>query len=99
GDFSLIPRGVDWLHTMVLLTEVAAALGERELVTVAAALLSPYAGRGVVDAGAVGFVGVVDDYLGQAATAVGAAQEAAEWRRQAAGLYRRVGAAWWLRQC
>ena len=97
--FGSLPRGVDWLPTMVMLTEVAAAVGERDLARAALEVLRPYAGRGVVDGGAVTFIGVVDDVLAQASTAIGAGDEAREHRAAAAALYRQVGAGWWLRRC
>ena len=41
GDFAGIARGVDWMHTLARLTEVAAQLGERDLVTAAQVQLIP----------------------------------------------------------
>ena len=66
ADFATIPRDVDWLLTVYLLTEVAAAVGERAQAEAGLALLTPYAGRGVIDAGGVAFVGVVDAALARA---------------------------------
>lgn len=97
--FDGIVRGVDWMYTVACLTEVAAALGERAVCERAIDALSPYAGRGVVDAGAVKFAGVVEDYLAMAAATAGRAQDAAGWRKSAAAAYRRIGASWWLRRC
>ncbi|HWC36305.1 MAG TPA: hypothetical protein VG650_15975 [Mycobacteriales bacterium] len=97
--FGEIARGVDWMFTVVCLTEVAAALGDRAVCERAIAALTPYAGRGVVDAGAVKFAGVVDDYLALAAGVCGRSDEAAAWRASAAAAYRRIGASWWLRRC
>jgi hypothetical protein len=99
ADFDGIPRGVDWLHTVVRLTEVAAMLDERALAAAALAQLRPYAGRGVVDGGAVVFVGVVDESLAAASDALGETDEAGRWRVSAADLYRRLGASWFLRRC
>ena len=67
ADFATIPRDVDWLLTVYLLTEVAAAVGERAQTEAGLSLLTPYAGRGVIDAGGVAFVGVVDAALARAA--------------------------------
>ena len=100
GDgYDAIPRGVDWLFTVTRLAEVAAACGERALAEQAVEVLTPYAGRGVVDGGAVSLAGVVDDYLALACEAAGLLDEAGAWRARAAAAYRRMGAAWWLRRC
>jgi hypothetical protein len=96
ADFSVIPRDVDWLFTMTTLTEVAAGTGASALAERAIPLLEPYAGRGVVNGGAVAFVGVVDDYLGIATAAVGRHDDAAHWRDRAAAAYHRIGASWWV---
>lgn len=96
--FDRVADGVDWLYTVVCLTEVAAALGDRALCERAIEALAPYEGRGVVDAGAVKFAGVVDDYLGMASTVVGANDAAAAFRENAAAAYRRVNANWLLRR-
>lgn len=91
-----IHRDVDWLLTQTALLGVAAAVGDRALVESGLALLEPYAGRAVVDAGAVMFGGVVDDYLFHACTALGRETEAEKWRVRAALAYQRLGARWWL---
>ena len=96
--FATLTRDVEWLLTIVSLTEVAAALGVRPLCEAAVALLEPYSGRGVVNAGAVGFVGVVDDYLARAAGALGRHDQSSRWRATAAGAYARIGATWWGRR-
>lgn len=98
AGLAAIPRDVDWLITLASLTEVAAATGERELAAEAVRLLSPYAGRAVVNAGAVTFVGVVDEYLHRACVALGRDDDAARWIRAAAACYSRIGAAWWSRR-
>ena len=54
----------------------------------------PYAGRGVLNAGAVTFHGVVDDYLYRAGRMLGDA-DADRWRHAAQNAYRRIGARWW----
>jgi hypothetical protein len=96
GGFAALPRDVDWLLTVTALTEVAAGTGAAELCREAVRLLAPYAGRGVVNAGAVAFAGVVDDYLARACAAIGADAESGKWARSAAGCYQRLGARWWL---
>jgi hypothetical protein len=97
-DFGTIARDVDWLLTMASLTEVAAGTGAAGLASEAVRLLEPYAGRAVVNGGAVAFGGVVDDYLQQACTSLGRTQEAQRWARTAAAAYHRIGATWWLRR-
>jgi hypothetical protein len=92
--FDGIADGVDWMFTVTCLTEVAAALGDQRICERAIAALTPYAGRGIVDAGAVKFGGIVDDYLAMASDVVGTRKAAAAWRESAAAAYRRMGASW-----
>jgi hypothetical protein len=98
GSLAGIPRDVYWLVTVTALTEVAAATGALRLAGEGADLLARYAGRGVVDAGGVLFLGVVDDYLYRALLALGRTEEAEARRRAAVEAYRRMGASWWLRR-
>jgi|SRR5690242_15464893 len=56
-----------------------------------AALLEPYAGRAVLNAGAVGLQGVVDDFVHRAHRALGR-PDADRWRDAAARCYARIGA-------
>jgi hypothetical protein len=98
GDLAAIPRDVDWLLTVASLTEVAAATGAADLAAAAVHLLEPYAGRGVVNAGAVSFIGVVDDYLRQACASLGQRDDARRWAGAAAAGYQRLGASWWLQR-
>ena len=58
--------------------------------------MAPYAGRCVLNAGAVVCVGVVEDYLWRAAV-VSADPRADDWRAAADAAYRRLNAPWWLR--
>jgi hypothetical protein len=96
ADFSAVPRDVDWLLTVSGLTEVAAATGAHEPAAAGARLLEPYAGRAVVNSGAVTFAGVVDDVLRQAHAALDHGEAAAHWAARAAAGYQRLGASWWL---
>jgi hypothetical protein len=96
ADFGAVPRDVDWLLTVSGLTEVAAATGAHEPAAAGARLLEPYAGRAVVNSGAVTFAGVVDDVLRQAHAALGHGEAAARWAARAAAGYQRLGASWWL---
>ncbi|HEU5038594.1 MAG TPA: hypothetical protein VFT70_16430 [Nocardioides sp.] len=83
-----VPEDVDLLLTVTCVAYVAAATGRTDLAAECADVLSPYAGRAVLNAAAVSFHGVVDDALARA-TGDGA--------RRAAALtaYRRIGATWW----
>jgi hypothetical protein len=96
-DFSGIARDLDWLVTVVMLTEVAVATGVEALAETALGLLAPYAGRGVVNGGGAAFVGVVSDYLYQASELLGTG-DAPQWATRAAGEYEQLGASWWLRR-
>jgi hypothetical protein len=98
GGLADVPRDVYWLVTITALTEVAAATGTGDLTAEGFALLEPYAGRGVVDAGGVLFLGVVDDYLSGALLALGHTDEAEARRTSAVQAYRRMSASWWLRR-
>ncbi len=92
-----IARDVDFLLVVGLAVGVAAAVGLDEIARDGATALEPYAGRGVLNAGAVTFHGVVDDYIYRARRALG--DEAADpWRHAAESAYRRIGAAWWDRK-
>ena len=96
GELAAIPRDVDWLLTVYLLTDVAAAVGEPAQAQVGLDLLTPYAGRGVIDAGGVAFVGVVDAALARAGAALDRPDDAARWTASARAAYRRIGATWLL---
>jgi len=125
GGLAGVPRDVDFLLTTASVVQVAAALcggagsgsggdatGNALIAAIAAegtALLEPYAGRAVLNAGAVTFHGVVDEYVfrghaalhapgaTRAAAAPGDAADAIDaWRDRAASCYLRLGATWWL---
>ena len=97
AGFDVVPRDVDWTLTVSRITEAAAGVGLTDIAREGLTLLGPYAGRSVVNAGAVVFVGVVEDYLWQAGSATGDPR-ADDWRAAAASAYRRLGAPWWLRR-
>lgn len=90
-----LPRDVNWLLTLQCVLEVALATGESEIVRTAARLLTPYAGRAVINAGAVQFHGLTDDTLARAAALVGDAETAGRLRDRALATYNRLGASWW----
>jgi hypothetical protein len=98
GGLATLPRDVEWLATVAILTEVAAGTGSLDLAAEGVDLLTPFAGRAVLVAGAVALIGVVDDTLRIACTALGRDADAARWGRSAAACYQRLGAAWWLRR-
>lgn len=95
-DVTAFPRDVEWLLIVTALTEAAAVVGMTEVVSAALPALMPYAGRAVLNAGAVSFEGVVDDYLAQGCLALGDIDGARRWTESAARAYQRIGARWWL---
>jgi hypothetical protein len=97
GGFGQVPYDVDWLLTVSKTTEAAAGLGCTDIARAGMTLMAPYAGRCVVNAGAVACAGVVEDYLWRAAV-VSADSRANDWRAAADAAYRRLGAPWWLRR-
>ncbi|WP_329047410.1 hypothetical protein OG738_34930 [Amycolatopsis sp. NBC_01488] len=90
-----LPRDVNWLLTLQCLLEAALAVDDRDIVATAARLLTPYAGRAVINAGAVMFHGLTDDTLARAAAVLGDPGTAARLRAQALTTYERLGATWW----
>lgn len=95
GALLTVPADQDWLLTLQLVLEVALGLDDVETVVEAADLLLPYAGRAVMNAGAVLFHGVTDDPLSRALLRMGQPEMAAELRTQALATYERIGAQWW----
>ncbi len=88
-----IPRDVFFLLTVSCLVGVAAELKIEHLAADGARLLEPYAGRAVLNAGAM-FLGVVDEYLFRAHRSLGH-PGATGWRHTAVSCYERIGAGWW----
>jgi hypothetical protein len=88
-----VPRDVGFLLTVTALVEVAAELKVEQIAADGVRLLEPYAGRAVLNAGAM-FHGVVDEYLFRAHLSLGRA-DAAGWRHSAVSCYERIGARWW----
>ena len=93
AGLSTVLRDVDWLMTVAKATEAAALLGELDIAREGVSLLEPFAGRAVLNAGAVVFVGVVEDFLHVAAVALGDAR-ADQWGADALAVYDRLGADW-----
>jgi hypothetical protein len=94
GGVGGIARDVDFLLNVTCIVDVAAAVEMTDVAREAAVALEPYAGRGVLNAGAVTFHGVVDDYLYRAGNMLGDT-DADRWRHAAQNAYRRIGARWW----
>ena len=78
------------LFDLCLLAEVAAVVGPPEIVDDLWTALEPHAGRLVVNAGAVTFGGVVDEYLGRLALARGRADDARRLLAEAERCYQRL---------
>jgi hypothetical protein len=97
GGFGQVPYDVDWLLTVSKTTEAAAGLGHAGIAHAGMTLMTPYAGRCVLNAGAVVCVGVVEDYLWRAAV-VSEDPRADDWRAAAGAAYRRLGAPWLARR-
>lgn len=95
GVLAGLPRDVNWLLTLQCVLEAALFVGDVALVEEASTLLLPYAGRAVVNAGAVMFHGSTDDTLARALALLGQDQQAAVLRGRALATYERIGAQWW----
>jgi hypothetical protein len=94
-NLSRLPRDHNYLLTLDLVLDVALAQGLTRLVEAVVPLLLPYAGRAVINAGAVMFHGVTDDPLSRACALLGDQQRAGVLRARALATYRRLGATWW----
>src|SRR5206468_10223048 len=90
-----VARDVDWLLTVTKLVEAGVGVGAVDVAREGVELLTPYVGRAVVNAGAVAFHGVVEDYLHRAVLATNGTG-ADDLRAMATSAYRRLGASWWL---
>lgn len=97
AGLSSVARDVDWMLTVTQAVEAAAGVGHEDLLREGVELLAPYAGRAVLNAGAVNVRGVVEDYLHLAGSAVGDPR-AGDWGNAAAAAYRRLDAPWWQRR-
>jgi hypothetical protein len=84
-----------WMCQVATVAEAAAALGRRPLAVRLYDALLPYAGQGVVTAGAVYFYGAVDHYLGLLALTLGRRDLAITHLEAATTLHNRVGATAW----
>ncbi len=93
-----LPRDSDWLLTLQCVLEGAVAVGDRDVASAVVALLAPYAGRSVVNAGAVMWHGVTDDTLARAFALLGDFDASARHRSSALATYERIGALWWSKR-
>ncbi|HEY0643017.1 MAG TPA: hypothetical protein VGD39_06345, partial [Nocardioides sp.] len=92
---SRLPRDHNYLLVLQLLLDVGLQTGMDELVADVTPLLMPYAGRAVVNSGAVMFHGVTDDPLARACERLGDHERATALRAHALRTYERIGASWW----
>jgi hypothetical protein len=90
-----LPRDSDWLLILQCVAEGAIAVRDREVTAGVVDLLEPYAGRSVVNAGAVMWHGVTDDTLGRAHDFLGLPGDGETLRILALSTYDRIGAGWW----
>jgi len=90
-----LPHDHNYLPVLHLLLDVALATGLDGLVETITPLLLPYAGRAVINSGAVMFHGVTDDTLARACDRLGDTERANALREKALATYRRIGATWW----
>jgi hypothetical protein len=90
-----LPRDSDFLLVQQSLLESAVATRDRDLTATIVELLTPYAGRSVVNAGAVMWHGVTDDTLARGYELLGDTEAAARHRAAALATYERIGATWW----
>jgi hypothetical protein len=88
-------RDHNYLLVLQLLLDIALATGLDDVVETITPLLLPYAGRAVINSGAVMFHGVTDDTLSRACQRLGDPERAAALREKALATYRRIGATWW----
>ena len=84
-----------WLYLLANLAEVVARLGDADLVAETERRLAPHAGKCVVIAGSVCFVGSVSHYLGVLHAAAGRDEEARAAFEDALAAYQRLGAEGW----
>jgi hypothetical protein len=90
-----LPRDAEWLLTVQCVLEGALAVRDIGVTTAILALLAPYSGRSVVNAGAVMWHGVTDDTLARAYALLGDREACARHRTAALATYERIGALWW----
>ena len=90
-----LPRDSDWLLILQCVLEGALAIRDAERTAAVITLLAPYAGRSVVNAGAVMWHGVTDDTLARGYALLGDLEASTRHRAAALATYERIGASWW----
>jgi hypothetical protein len=90
-----LPRDSDWMLVLQCVAEGAVAVRDLEVTAGVVDLLGPYAGRSVVNAGAVMWHGVTDDTLARAHELLGVPGDGETLRARALATYDRIGARWW----
>lgn len=95
GVLARLPGDHDHLLVLHLLLDVALGTGLDDLVEAITPRLAPYAGRAVINSGAVMFHGVTDDTLCRGYERIGELERAHALREKALATYRRIGATWW----
>ena len=90
-----LPKDSDWLLILQCVLEGALAIRDTETTGAVIALLAAYAGRSVVNAGAVMWHGVTDDTLARGYALLGDADASTRHRTAALATYERIGASWW----
>ncbi len=76
GDFEDVPKDLDWMIAMVLLSDVCADLGDRERAALLYSKLEPYADDNVVIGLAAVCLGSAASFLGKLAATMGRPAEA-----------------------
>jgi tetratricopeptide (TPR) repeat protein len=94
-DFSALPRDIEWLFCMSILSEVAAQLDDRERTTMLHTLLAPYGHLNAIAAGEIA-LGSVARYLGILASATSRWDAAEKDFEDALAMNRRMGARPWV---
>jgi tetratricopeptide (TPR) repeat protein len=94
-DFSALPRDIEWLFCLSILSEVATLLDDRERAITLHALLAPYGHLNAVAAGEIA-LGSVARYLGILASATSRWDAAEKDFEDALATNRRMGARPWV---
>ena len=93
--FSSIPRDLNWLLALALLSEVTSRLGDRRRADVLYDFLQPYAGRNLAVVQGIYYAGSVDYYLGILAAVSGRRDTALEALEAALAGHEAIGASAW----
>jgi tetratricopeptide (TPR) repeat protein len=95
-NFATIPRsGMDWLHILVLLSELCCYFGDKPRAEILRVMLAPFADRNATYLGMIS-LGSVAAFLGKLAALTGRFEEAASHFKRAIEFNERIGARPWL---